>query len=1048
MSSKVAFLTVVVILSNLAGGAWAVEVNDTQNWGETDLSGQSLTIGPEGDLTINGRVNIDNGTIVLNGGRLTINGDFHFADRSEDGSPEHIYLYGGTMTVTYTECYRDRGAAVFVGGGEMITGQVTTGPGPQCDPSNSEYWDIRLLEGYGPLRIDDIGEDRKKIWAAPTGPSVQFESAASGAVESAGPAAITVVLNRPADDEAYTVDYAVTGGTATGGGVDYLMAGECDCDLDDSGQVDFRDIGFLVRNWLSQTPGNIADINGDNKVNFEDFGACALKWLDPCGGNVLQFGSGQTIRTISIEIVNDGIDEEDETIEITLSNPTGGDLEIGPVAQHVYTIIDPRPAVGFASAAGTGAEDVSPASIDVVLTAPVADVVTVDYRVIGGTAEGNGVDYADCEGTLVFDPCDVNKTINIDIVNDTYEESFETIELLLSNPTNAKLANTANHTFTIVDDEMGPAYTNSIGMEFVQVTPGSFMMGSNDGDYDERPVHNVTISRPFYIGRYEVTNSQYEQFDPDHAQLDHYGFSHGPDEAVIMVSWEDANSFCEWLSAKEGRPYRLPTEAEWEYACRAGTTTRYNTGDDCECDKNQDGKKDGPDPVGLNIGNGPPNAWGLYDMHGNVEEWCSDWYGPYQPQNQTDPVGRAVGSIKVSRGGSHGTTRQYLRSANRMGTLPQDSSWMIGFRVAIGEMPTTEPLGDAPLQRYQTDVSQQVPPDVNQGPDPCTDYFHKREYVHIPGDLDDGPLYSEHNHVPAITTCPNGDLLATWYSVPGTEVSRVMGVAVSRLRYGHDQWEPASLLWDAPDRNDHTTAMWTDETGKIYHFQGVSEAAWFRYLALFYRTSTDNGVTWSQPSWISLKRQPCQMPCESVFRTQSGSIVLACDARYDGDPSRSAIWVSDDNGMIWYNPAPEDDKGTIGGIHACVAELSDGRLLAYGRGGDVDDTMPKSISSDMGQSWSIGASQFPGIGSRQRSVLMRLKEGPLLLVSFDSDGIFATVSLNQAQSWQNRKYLTSDEKGYLAGTQSADGLIHIVASIVDEHYSFNLKWLYDDYKCD
>ncbi len=189
------------------------------------------------------------------------------------------------------------------------------------------------------------------------------------------------------------------------------------------------------------------------------------------------------------------------------------------------------------------------------------------------------------------------------------------------------------------------------------------------------------------------------------------------------------------------------------------------------------------------------------------------------------------------------------------------------------------------------------------------------------------------------------------------------------------------------------------------------------------------------------------MPVESAFRAQSGSIVLACDARYDGVRASSAIWVSDDDGLTWYNPAPQDDKGTIGGIHACVAQLSDGRLLAYGRGGDVDDTMPKSISSNMGQSWSIGASQFPGIGSRQRSVLMRLQEGPLLLVSFDSDGIFATVSLDEGESWRERKYLASEEKSYLAGTQSANGLIHIVASIIDEHYCFNLKWLYDDYNC-
>jgi hypothetical protein len=109
--------------------------------------------------------------------------------------------------------------------------------------------------------------------------------------------------------------------------------------------------------------------------------------------------------------------------------------------------------------------------------------------------------------------------------------------------------------------------------------------------------------------------------------------------------------------------------------------------------------------------------------------------------------------------------------------------------------------------------------------------------------------------------------------------------------------------------------------------------------------------------------------------------------------------------------------------------------------------MPKSISTDMGQSWSIGASQFPGIGSRQRAVLMRLQEGPILLVSFDSGGIFATVSLDEGQSWQPRKYLTSGTKSYLAGTQSPDGVIHVVGSLINQHFSFNLKWLYDGYIC-
>ena len=122
--------------------------------------------------------------------------------------------------------------------------------------------------------------------------------------------------------------------------------------------------------------------------------------------------------------------------------------------------------------------------------------------------------------------------------------------------------------------------TNSLGMKLVRIEPGSFTMGSEDGDWDERPAHEVTISRPFFMSATEVTNAQYEQFDPQHKQLrGKLGFSKEDDEAVVFVSWNDAAAFCEWLSEKEGKTYRLPTEAEWEYACRAGTTTPYHTGE-------------------------------------------------------------------------------------------------------------------------------------------------------------------------------------------------------------------------------------------------------------------------------------------------------------------------------------------------------------------------------------------------------------------------------------------------------------------------------------
>ena len=212
-------------------------------------------------------------------------------------------------------------------------------------------------------------------------------------------------------------------------------------------------------------------------------------------------------------------------------------------------------------------------------------------------------------------------------------------------------------------------FMNSVGMTMVRVEPGRFLMGSDGGDWDERPVHEVTISVPFYLGATEVTNAQYERFDPGHKQLrGKLGYSQADDEAVVFVSWEEALAFCRWLSEKENRPYHLPTEAQWEYACRAGTMTPYSTGDTLPEVFHKNVKnswfpssRGEGEIVPLHVGRTPPNPWGLMDMHGNVEEWCHDWYGPYVGREQVDPVGWSRGDFRVTRGGSHSTTLEYLR---------------------------------------------------------------------------------------------------------------------------------------------------------------------------------------------------------------------------------------------------------------------------------------------------------------------------------------------------------------------------------------------------
>jgi len=226
--------------------------------------------------------------------------------------------------------------------------------------------------------------------------------------------------------------------------VDYWLLGTCVCDFDDDKEVNMLDIAVLVDNWLLQGPGNIADVSGDELVNFADFAVCAARWHTPCADGRLVFNPGETSKTIGIDIVDDGLDEEDETIEVTLSNPTGADVQLGAITEHTYTIVDTRPKVSFDTEASSASEDAGPAIIGVSLSHAGSRIITVDYAVTGGTATGGGVDYTLAAGTLTFDPGVTADDVVVAIVDDGLVETNETIEVTLSNPSNATLgANTS-----------------------------------------------------------------------------------------------------------------------------------------------------------------------------------------------------------------------------------------------------------------------------------------------------------------------------------------------------------------------------------------------------------------------------------------------------------------------------------------------------------------------------------------------------------------------------------------------------------------------------
>jgi formylglycine-generating enzyme required for sulfatase activity len=299
---------------------------------------------------------------------------------------------------------------------------------------------------------------------------------------------------------------------------------------------------------------------------------------------------------------------------------------------------------------------------------------------------------------------------------------------------------------------------NSLGMPFVLIPAGEFLMGSDEppqalaGAYpqyeqerfrklgDEAPVHKVRITRPFYLGQTEVTVAQFRRFlelsgyrpeseadgtggygynpayDPDKSERGdafegrnpkyswrNPGFRQGDDHPVLNVTWNDAVAMAKWLSAAEGRRYRLPTEAEWEYAARAGTRSRYHSGDDPQTllkvanlfdaearaywPKWQAYALAGPDGFAFTapVGSFAPNGFGLYDMHGNAWEWCADYYGEnyYAESPVDDPRGPASGTVRVRRGGSWHTWPLYARSSYRNWNTEQTRYTLVGMRLVL-----------------------------------------------------------------------------------------------------------------------------------------------------------------------------------------------------------------------------------------------------------------------------------------------------------------------------------------------------------------------------
>ena len=249
----------------------------------------------------------------------------------------------------------------------------------------------------------------------------------------------------------------------------------------------------------------------------------------------------------------------------------------------------------------------------------------------------------------------------------------------------------SNIEYFIIDT--ASTYTNSLGQEFNLIPAGTFSMGSPSGavggHYQERPQHQVTLTQPFYMQNTEVTQEQWEAVMGSNPSY----FSGCPACPVEQVSWDDVQVFLGYMNARGEGTYDLPTEAQWEYAARAGSTTAFYNGGITEMGTGYDPNLDAIGWYAYNSGSEThpvaqktPNAWGLYDMSGNVWEWCQDWYSNsyYESSPSTDPTGPSSGSYhRVVRGGSCISYTQYCRSAYRAGRKPNDWTSYLGFRLVL-----------------------------------------------------------------------------------------------------------------------------------------------------------------------------------------------------------------------------------------------------------------------------------------------------------------------------------------------------------------------------
>lgn len=590
------------------------------------------------------------------------------------------------------------------------------------------------------------------------------------------------------------------------------------------------------------------------------------------------------------------------------------------------------------------------------------------------------------------------------------------------------------------------------GINMIDVPAGEFQMGnaepsiSRDKCFYEQPVHSVRITQAFRMSVTEVTVDQYREFKAD------FVTTKGTEPYATGPSWHDAVAFCEWLSKKEGKTYRLPTEAEWEYAARNA------------------------------------EKLGLKNMLSGPLEWCADWFGEYSLDAQSDPVGPASGFAKVVRGGCldepgemgkvfNFNATDYAHATHRSGMAPAFGSVAgaalehgrhhIGLRVVQAAMPTAKPT--ARVERFVQQGVKDTRELALRPIDQTKPYLRKRLLLPVPPDnapisandaLGLHPSFRAHNHSPALTVCPNGDVLLVIYASLH-EYEPEVSLMACRLRFGAEEWDEPEPFVDFPSVNDHAPLLFTDgEVTRLFWGSGYLAGAFpFQWIE-----SRDSGATWSEVKFPHIMNKPgsysCQ-PVNSAFRDDQGTMYLASD----GGGSTALLWATDDDGKTW-----RDTGGRSEGRHTTFAKLSNGRILGMGgKSSNINGFMPQVVSSDGGATYAKSASVFPALGRNQRPTLLRLQSGKLFFAGDFQDnfkglkpdtekrsGCYVALSADDGKTWTIKKLQgtqahegerlnndKSDTLGYSVAAQAPNGTIHLITSMNHPclHFELNEAWI-------